>query len=311
MSRPLADIAMDMRIVRGPAEYQKPLNVGLLFFNEAPDRFFPYARIEVVDKPDPSGIGMTEKIFTGPLDKQLSDSHAYIRNYIIKEYVTKVQDHAEAVRVYNWPYRAIEEALSNAVYHRSYQEYEPITVTVTPEKLEILSLPGPDRSISDEDLEKCVLISSRYRNRRIGDFLKELKLIEGRNTGVPLIVREMEANGSGKPQFITDEDRTYFRAVLPVHPVFLESKDSEQTVSEEKNKKQVRRNRAEIVESVLDVLEKHGDMSMKELAGYLGYSGRSKAFREEVAALIKVGKVRYLIPDKPNSKNQKICLIKG
>jgi ATP-dependent DNA helicase RecG len=24
MSRPLADIAMDMRIVRGPAEYQKP-----------------------------------------------------------------------------------------------------------------------------------------------------------------------------------------------------------------------------------------------------------------------------------------------
>ena len=63
-------------------------------------------------------------------------------------------DRAEAIRVYNWPYRAVEEALSNAVYHRSYQIHEPITVTITPEKIEILSLPGPDRSITDDDLKK-------------------------------------------------------------------------------------------------------------------------------------------------------------
>jgi ATP-dependent DNA helicase RecG len=83
--------------------------VGLLFFNEAPDRFFPYARIEVVDKPDPTGIGITEKIFTGPLDKQLSDSHAYIRNYIIKEYVTKVQDTLYA------PNRYVELSLEDII----------------------------------------------------------------------------------------------------------------------------------------------------------------------------------------------------
>ena len=50
-----------------------------------PDDFFPYARIEVVDKPDPTGIGMTEKIFAGPLDRQLRDALSYIKNYIIKE----------------------------------------------------------------------------------------------------------------------------------------------------------------------------------------------------------------------------------
>jgi len=56
-----------------------------------------------------------------------------------------------------------------------------------PDKMEITSLPGPDRTIADEDLKNYRLISRRYRNRRIGDFLKELKLVEGRNTGIPTI----------------------------------------------------------------------------------------------------------------------------
>ena len=60
-----------MRLIGGPSEWKRPLNVGLMFFHERPDDFFPYARIEVVDKPDPTGIGMTEKIFAGSLDRLL------------------------------------------------------------------------------------------------------------------------------------------------------------------------------------------------------------------------------------------------
>lgn len=220
LDRSVLEVATDMHIVGGPPEYRRPLNVGLMFFNERPDDYFAYARIEVVDKPEPTGHGMTEKVFVGPLDRQLSDALAYIRNYVIKEYVTKVPGKSEAVRVFNWPYEAIEEALSNAVYHKSYQIHEPITVTVTPEKFEILSVPGPDRSITDADLERRVLVSRRYRNRRIGDFLKELNIVEGRNTGVPLIVGSMRGNGSDLPAFTTDEDRSYFLVTLPVHPVF-------------------------------------------------------------------------------------------
>lgn len=77
---------------------------------------------------------MTEKVFSGPLDRQLRDALSYVQNYIIKEKVTKVPGRAEAERIYNYPYAAVEEALSNAVYHKSYQIGEPITVTITPEK---------------------------------------------------------------------------------------------------------------------------------------------------------------------------------
>lgn len=223
LRQPVEETANSMRLIGGPSEMKKPLNVGLMFFNDRPDSFFPYARIEVVDKPDPTGIGMTEKVFTGPLDRQLRDALSYIRNYIIKEKVTKISGQAEAERVFNFPYEAVEESLCNAVYHKSYQIGEPVTVTVTPEKMEITSLPGPDRTISDEDILNRRLVSRRYRNRRIGDFLKELKLVEGRNTGIPTILRAMERNGSKPPVFETDEERSYFTVTLPVQEKFLPS----------------------------------------------------------------------------------------
>ena len=223
MDRSVEDVGTDMKIVRGPSEYRKPVNVGLMFFNENPEEYFPCARIEVVDKPDPTGRGMTEKVFRGPLDKQLRDALAYIQNYIIKERVTKVPNSELAIRAYNWPFAAVEEALCNAVYHKSYQIHEPVTVMVTPEKMEITSLPGPDWSITDESLEKRVLVSRRYRNRRIGDYLKELNIVEGRNTGVPTILEAMQDNGSGLPSFETDTERSFFVTVLAVHPSFLDS----------------------------------------------------------------------------------------
>ena len=43
----------------------------------------------------------------------------------------------------------------------------------------------------------------RYRNRQIGEFLKELEMTEGRSTGIPKILKEMAANGSPAPLFET------------------------------------------------------------------------------------------------------------
>ena len=80
-------IAGDMQLLEGPKEDRRPLNVGLLMFSEKTQRFFRYARIEVVDIPDPTGTGMTEKTFTGPLQRQLRDALSYLRNYVLREAV--------------------------------------------------------------------------------------------------------------------------------------------------------------------------------------------------------------------------------
>jgi len=64
------------------------------------------------------------------------------------------------------------------------------------------------------------VVSRKYRNRRIGDFLKDLHLTEGRGSGIPLIYRALEKNGSPSPEFVTDEDKSYFLSILKSHPEF-------------------------------------------------------------------------------------------
>lgn len=121
--------------------------------------------------------------------------------------------------------QSIHKNSLHAVYHRSYDEREPIEVRVENDRIEIVSFPGPDRSVTIEGLKSYRVSNRRYRNRRIGDFLKELHLTEGRNTGFKKILDALEANGSPKPEFETDDDHSYFISRLFVHKAFLKDGD--------------------------------------------------------------------------------------
>ena len=212
------DLCKQMRIVDGPKEYLKPVNAGLLFFNDNPQKFIPYSQIEIVEfKTDESGDKLSEKIFKGPIQSQLREALSYLKNSVLKEYVEKVPDKAEAIRYFNYPFIAIEEALANSLYHRDYEIREPVEVRISQDKIEILSYPGPDRSITQEDIKEYRFVSRRYRNRRIGEFFKELKITEGRCTGIPKILNAMKQNKSPKPIFRTNEDRTFFIVELPIN----------------------------------------------------------------------------------------------
>ncbi len=216
------DLCRKMGIVEGPSEHLLPRNVGLMFFNETPHDFFPQTQIDVVQFPEgTSGERIIEKTFKGPISQQLRDALYYISSLIIEEFVIKHNDRAEADRFFNYPYPAIEEILNNAVYHRSYEIREPIEVRILPNCITVGSHPGPDRSISLEDLKNGNLIARRYRNRRIGEFLKDLRLTEGRGTGIPKAIKSMRENGSPQPIFETDENRTFFAVTLPIHPLAI------------------------------------------------------------------------------------------
>lgn len=67
------------------------------------------------------------------------------------------------------------------------------------------------------DLRTGKAVTRRYRNRKIGEFLKELDLTEGRSTGIPKILRVMRANGSPTPIFEADDEHNYFLIHLPIH----------------------------------------------------------------------------------------------
>lgn len=274
-------IAKDMQLLSGPVENIKPLNVGILMFSEQPERYFRYARIEVVDIPDPTGTNMVEKVFTGPIQRQLKDALAYIKNYILKEAIIKESDKAESIKIYNYPYAAVEELLSNAVYHRSYQINEPITVRITPQNISITSFPGFDRSISDKRISEYDITSPIYRNRRIGDFLKELHLIEGRNTGYPTVLNALRDNGSPYPEFEMDEGRNYLTVKLSIHPYFLPN----MIISPKKLEYRQR-----IINALGD-----GKMSLNELSKAMGYKGITTKLSFTVDDMIKSGVIEKVM----------------
>lgn len=281
LTKDTPDLARDMQLLDGPPEDLRPLNVGILMFSEKIHKYFRYARIEVVDIPDPTGTNMTEKVFTGPIQRQLKDALAYLKNYTIKEVVIKDKNRAEATRIYNYPYAAVEEILANAVYHRSYQVNEPITVRITPEAIEVTSFPGFDRSITDQDISDYHIRARVYRNRRIGDFLKELKLIEGRNTGFPNALNALKENGSRPLKFDMNSDRDYLSVTIPVHDYFISGKKAVSSVYAEK---------------ILDIL-KDNPLTLTELSKAMGYKGITRKLRKAVDELIITKEITRIIGD--------------
>ena len=114
----------------------------------------------------------------------------------------------------------------NAFYHRDYMSFEPVTIEIEPDCINIMNFPGIDRSISEKTIaEGKRFVSRYYRNRRLGEFLKELDLSEGHSSGIPTIQEELEKNGSPRAEFFTDEDRRAMRIRIPIHPAFLEADD--------------------------------------------------------------------------------------
>ncbi len=305
---PFTELLQSMQIVRGAKEDIRPINVGLLFFSETPEKFFPYTQIEVNIYHDDIGDNFSEKIFKGPIHKQLRDALSYIQASVIQEYVEKIEGQAEAKRFYNYPYLAIEEALANAIYHKSYEIREPIEVNIRLDCIEILSHAGPMPPLTQDDLKKDRIVARKYLNRRIGDFLKELHLTEGKGTGIPKIRREMKKNGSKIPIFETDEDRSYFLTTLlgrtgtknegPVEgPVDLDSIEN-----------------IEVNELSLNILHALDIrvQSSKDIAEGLNIEKKHGAMKRAMKILRELDLIKYTITDKPNSSKQQYKLtLKG
>ncbi|MBK8259252.1 MAG: putative DNA binding domain-containing protein [Polyangiaceae bacterium] len=212
-----------MQIVSKVNGHTLPRNVALLFFSTEPERWFRGARIEVVEFPDDAGGNvLNEKVFKGPLHHQVRQCVMYLENMTTR-HLEKSSSAPEARGWLSFPVPALREAIVNAVYHRSYEgSVEPTKVYLYPSRIEVVSYPGPVPGIDKTHLTgNTPAPPVPARNRRIGEYLKELRLAEGRGTGLPKIRRSMVENGSPPPTFDFDEARTYFRITLPAHPEHL------------------------------------------------------------------------------------------
>jgi ATP-dependent DNA helicase RecG len=262
----VSDVGVDIR------------NIALLMFSDYPEKFMPCSQIELAwfDSPEEEGANVfTEKTFTGPLFRQVKDALDYIKNQVIVEKVVKVAGRAEADRFFNFPYEAIEEALANACQHKSYQITEPVEVRIYLNRIMIINYPGPAQWIDMDEFREGKAVSRRYRNRRIGEFFKEIDLAEKKSTGITKILRTLERNGSPPPTFKTDSERHSLETTIWIHEGFDAGRDAEKAASggqaiNASDKQAI--NASDRETAIVNYLREKGQVKNAELAELVGLS---------------------------------------
>lgn len=315
-------ILEQMDLLDGPIENRLVKNVAAMMFAEHPEKYFKTTQVDIVLFPEglennPDNF-IEVPVIKGPVPTMIRETLNYLRVNVVKERIHKPEDDERSIKVFNYPYQALEEAVVNALYHRDYMQREPVEITVEPDKISILSYSGPDRSISMEDINEAkALRSRRYRNRRLGDFLKELNLTEGRATGIPTIQKKLRENGSPKAMIKTDEARTFFLIIIPCRKDFVQVDEKVQNTDIELVMRKMSKlcpsyvqdmTQTEVENMAKCLLRAIKEISAQNMLVGIEDISYKHLRRKYLDKLLDMGVVVMTIPEKPTSSKQKYRL---
>ena len=224
--RSLEDLLVSLEVANETDTGVELRNIALMMFAEHPEQYIPETQINLIhfkSEEAEAGNDFEEKVFTGPIWKQIRDVLSYIETNVIVSKTVKIEGQAESESFYNYPYNALEEAIVNAVFHKTYRNGEPVEIRIYVDSIVIINYPGPPSYISMDKFASGKARPRKYRNRRTGEFFKEIDLSEKAATGISKILSELKRNGSPKPVFETDESRAYLETTIRIHDGFIAS----------------------------------------------------------------------------------------
>ena len=140
-----------------------------------------------------------------------------------------------------------------------------------------------------------------------------MNLTEGRGTGIPKILRAIQKNGSPRPVFETDDDRTYFAARFPIHPkaphrITKEEKAEHGKPRHQSQSKSQSKSQHEPLDLKICRYLKAQDATAAEISAHLEQKRVSGQLKIVLKGMIVQGLIEYAIPDKPRSRLQRYRL---
>ena len=309
------DLCKSMNIAADIGELVKPKNIGLLLFSNHPEKFFPGAFIELTEF---DGVGKyKEKIFTGPLAYQIDAVLTYIKGMVISKMGEEFPKNGVGPsECFNYPLKAVEEGLINAVYHKLYKENTPVEIRIKPKGMEIISWPGPMAPLDKQKLKLGDVSLRRLRNPGLGHFLKQMGLVQGKGTGLEKIRFLMENNGNPAPVFETDKKRRFFRIFLPIHPKFAPQEpvlEIQPKPLKGINEIVLRLSQdcpkdVDVKNAALLLLAAQEPVSLEDLMFKLNQTNKSRFRKSFIKPLMSLGWIEYTLPHKPTSEKQKYVI---
>jgi len=185
-----------------------PTVAGILLFSNEPDDYIPGAVVKCARF---MGNDMDEfidqRIITGSLFTQAEETIAFFKKNIKRS--AKIEG-LYRTEEYEYPEKAIREALINALCHRDYSRRgADIKFAIFDDRIEITSPGGLLPNVNIEDLGTGI---SELRNKFIGKIFNESGLIEGYGTGILRIRKYIEEKGLVQPEF--RDNNGFFKAIF-------------------------------------------------------------------------------------------------
>lgn len=178
--------------------HNTPTHAGVLMFGNNPKFFIPGASIQYVkyDGTELYDNDIAEKIFEGDFLTQLTQLKEFIKINIVVSHLPELGGSYK----HNYPAKALEELIFNAVIHNDYTIHAPIKIYEFTDRIEITNNGGLYGNAQNDFPN-----NNDYRNPVLSGAAKILGFVNRFGVGIRRAMHALEQNGNPKPEFITDQ----------------------------------------------------------------------------------------------------------
>ena len=184
-------------------EHDTPTNAAVLLFGKQPQHHFPSAETKCAHfhgteilKPIPS-----YQVYRGTLFDQVDQAVDFVMANVARTVTPQVGNPASQVH-YDLPYKAVREAIVNAVAHRDYASNASVQVILFADRLEVWNPGDLPAGLTPEKLRKPH--ASIPRNPLIAEPLFWVRYIEKLGTGTLDMIALCRDAGLPEPEFRQD-----------------------------------------------------------------------------------------------------------
>ena len=258
----------DMRLtallknIDGLSDEETPTYAGILFFGKYPQRFFRNAQLRVVRF---KGISVTHPVInrldcSGALWEMVDAAEEFIRKNI-RLLSLRTSMSFQRDDKFEYPLKALREAIINALIHRNYQKSADVRVFIFDNRVEIIN-PGtfPEGVNPDEPVHEPV-------NPTLSQLMYDVGFIERYGAGIRMMKRLSAEWGNTEPRYAFHPLQTTIIFDSPIQETtYIEIDD----ISEQLNERQ---------RKAFFYVQRHGQIATKKYVE-INHVSRQTAYAE-------------------------------
>ena len=190
------DVTELLRNIKGGNGEGTPTHAGILFFGNYPQRFLQNAQLRVVRF---KGISVTHPVIdrldcSGALWEMVDAAEEFIRKNI-RLLSFRTSRSFQRDDKFEYPLKALREAIINALIHRNYQKHADVRVFIFDTRVEVIN-PGtfPEGVSPDAPVHEPV-------NPILSQFMYDIGFIERYGSGIKMMKRLSKEWGNKAPRY--------------------------------------------------------------------------------------------------------------